>query len=182
MIVDKQMKYILSDKGMDYYIFSPTLFRQYFNKKEEWTPHRQTITHKIHMFLYHIRCGYNILYVMDNDDIAGYLIYTRGGFTVIKNTTRKDVFTIFVTTHPNHRRKNIATNLVNKFLHEIGIEYDTSYKTIYDHNLGSIKAALANGYDVVYSAKKTRLFQTIVPDNENDWKLYSVKSIDRKSI
>ena len=57
MITDKRMKFVKSEDGMDYYIFSPSLTRQYYNKTEEWTEHRKSLTHKIHMILYHLRGG-----------------------------------------------------------------------------------------------------------------------------
>ena len=57
MINDKQMRYIKSEDGYDYYIFTPTLTRQYYNREEPWTKHRAGITHKLHMLLYHVRGG-----------------------------------------------------------------------------------------------------------------------------
>lgn len=173
MINDKRMKYIKSEDGMDYYIFSPSLIRQYYNNSEEWTKHRKSLTHKLHMMLYHLRGGYQILYMMDGMKIASYIVFARCGKTVIEGSTIKDIFTVFVTTHPDYRRRGYASKIVNTMLHDIGLKYDISYKTILDSNIGSQKAAIANGYEVLYPAQKTRILKTISKAEDGDWKLYS---------
>lgn len=175
MINDKRLKYVKSEDGMDYYIFTPTLFRQYFNKSENWTVHRSSFTHKLHMFLYYIRGGYNILYMFDGENIAAYIIYARCGKTVIKNTCRNDIFTVFVTTHPDYRKKGLATKIVYEMLHGIGLKYKASYKTISDSNTGSVKAAFKNGYSELYPAKKSGLFKTISQSDSGNWRLYIYK-------
>ena len=176
MIDDKQMKFIKSEDGYDYYIFTPTLTRQYFNKNEEWTEHRKSITHKLHMLLYHIRGGYNILYMLDGEKIAAYVIYARCGRTIIKNSTRDDIFTVFVTTHPDYRKKGLATKIIHEMLCGVDLKYNVSYKTIADSNIGSVKTALKNGYREIYQAKRSPLLKTISEANAGDWRLYSVKN------
>ena len=175
MIDDKQMKFIKSENGLDFYIFTPTLFRQYFNKNENWTVHRKSIMHKLHMFLYYIRGGYRILYMIDGDKIAAYVIYAKCGKTVIKNSTRDDIFTVFVTTHPDYRRKGIATAIINEMLHGIGLQYNNAYKTIEDSNIGSKKVAFANGYAQLYKAKRSKILKTISKSDVGNWRLYSLQ-------
>lgn len=175
MIHDKQMKYIKSENGLDYYIFTPTFFRQYYNKVEVWTAHRGSITHKLHMLLYYIRGGYHILYLMDGGNIAAYLVYAQAGNTVIKGSTDADIFTVFITTHPEYRRKGFASNLADTMLNGIGLNYRYAYKTIADGNEGSIKAAFANGYTELYPVRKSRIIKTISKASESSWKLYILK-------
>ena len=174
MINDKQMRYIKSEDGYDYYIFTPTLTRQYYNREEPWTEHRKSITHKLHMLLYKMRGGYNILYMMKNSEIAAYVVYAKCGDTVIKGSSSDDIFTVFVTTHPEYRRKGLATKIIYQMLHGVGVNYNVSYKTIIDSNEGSIKAAFNNGYKVLYPAKRSMLLKTISKTDSGDWRLYSV--------
>lgn len=173
---DNRMKFVKSENGLDYYIFTPTLFRQYFNKSEEWTPHRKSIAHKIHMFLYYMRGGYKILYMLDGDNIVAYLVYARCGKTVVENTTREDIFTVFVTTHPNYRHNGYATKIVYELLHGINLKYSKSFKTISDSNIGSLKSALKNGYQVIFPIKKSKTFKTIIRTDYSKTKLYVVEN------
>lgn len=174
MISDKQMRYVKSEDGYDYYVFTPTLVRQYYNKNEDWTGHRKSIMHKLHMMLYHIRGGYKILYMMDGENIVSYVIFARCGKTVIKGSTRDDIFTVFVTTHPDYRKKGLATKLIHEMLHGIEMNYKDSYKTIVDSNIGSQKVAFANGYVKLYQAKKSRLLKTISRSDAGNWRLYKL--------
>lgn len=57
MIKDKQMKYMGSSNGLDYYLFTPSLFRLYYEKRDDDAVHTKTLSHKVHMCLYLIRGG-----------------------------------------------------------------------------------------------------------------------------
>ena len=170
------MKYIKSVDGKDYYLFTPSLTRQYFNKEEEWTKHRKLLSHKLHMLLYYIRGGYSILYMMDGEEIAAYLVFTRAGRTVIEGTTKEDIFTIFVTTHPKYRRQGLATKIVHELLTGINLKFRTAYKTIVDWNTRSRLAAFANGYVEQYPGKKSKYLKTIQRVEKSKWKLYSYQN------
>lgn len=173
MIKDKRMKYLSSEDGFDYYVFSPTLFRQYYNKTEEWTAHRTFLTHKIHMLLFFLLGGYKILYMMDKENIASYLVYSRCGGLKIKGSTKKDILTIFVTTHPDYRGKGLAKKIGKKMSDGIGLEYNKAYKSILDTNVASIKVALADGYRLECKIKKSKILRTISSCDNSDWGLYS---------
>lgn len=175
MINDKRMKFIKTYDGFDLFLYSPSLFRHYYNKNEDWTPHRRSITHHIHMMLYHIRGGYQILYMMDGDNIAAYIVFARCGKTVIKDSTRNDIYTVYVTTHPDYRMRGLAKKIVHELLSGIGLKYDNAYKAIVDSNIGSQKAAFANGYKVLYQAKKSGPLKTISQSNSGDWRLYALR-------
>ena len=111
--------------------------------------------------------------MMEGEEIASYIVFARCGKTVIEGSTRNDIFTVFVTTHPNYRKRGFASKIVNVMLHDIGLEYDTSYKTIVDSNIGSQKAAFANGYEILYPAKKSKFLRTMSKAEDGDWRLYS---------
>ena len=59
-------------------------------------------------------------------------------------------------------------------LYEIGLEYEASYKTIADSNIGSQKAAFANGYVALYRARKSKILHTIHKSENAGLKLYAV--------
>jgi len=179
MINDKRMKYITSEDGYDYYVFTPTLFRQYYNKVEPWTAHRSIFSHKLHMLLYHIRGGYNILYMLEKGDVIAYIIYARCGRTVIKGSTRKDIFIVFGTTHPKYRNRGLQKRLHYKLLHDIGLEFRNSYLTKYDTNIGSEKVVVATGYSCLYQVKRSLFLKTIYRTDKGIWRLYVYKN-DKK--
>ena len=173
MINDRKMRYIRSEDGLDYYVFSPSLFRLYYNRTEEWTKHRKTFSHRFHMLYYVLRGGLKILYKMDGDEVVAYLIYTPAGRTVVQGSTRRDLFSVYITTNPAYRRQGHAAKLVSLLLTGLGLKWDTAYKTIQDSNIGSQKAAFANGYEAVCTVTKSRFFRTVKKKAGTRLKLYA---------
>lgn len=182
MIANKQMEYIKSEDGLEYYIFTPTIWKLYYDdhKSQEGPAHRKSISHKLHMLLYILRGGYKILYMTKNSDVVSYIIYTHSGRSVIKNTSKKDIYSIFVWTYPEYRKKGYASKIVHEMLHGIGLKYRASYKTILSDNIGSIKSAKENGYECMYGVKRTKFLKTAYrADDIDDYHLYRyIKGMD----
>ena len=109
---------------------------------------------------------------MDDKNIASYIVFARCGKTVIEGSTRNDIFTVFITTHPNYRKRGLATKIVHEMLHGIGLQYVSSYKTIVDSNIGSQNAAFANGYVVLHPASRTKFLRTISEAKDGNCRLY----------
>ena len=113
--------------------------------------------------------------MMKGDDIVSYVCFARCGKTVIKSSSVNDIFTVYITTHPDYRRKGLATKLIAELLHGIGLDYQIAYKTIADSNIGSRTVAKINGYTEMYPAKRSLLLKTISQAETGDWRLYSYK-------
>ena len=178
MIEDRRMRFIRSDGEFDYYLFTPTLFRQYYNRKEPWTEHRSRFTHKLHMLYYLLRGGYNILYLMKESEVVGYIVFTKAGNDIVEGTTKNDIYTIYVTTNPDFRRLGIATKVVDVMLNGLGLDYQYSYKTISISNTGSRKAAEKNGYSIICNIRKRGPLCRIVRDCSASSGLYQAKGIN----
>ncbi len=176
MTCDNSMIYLFSENSIDFFKFKPSFFKLYFNKKEIWTPFRKSILHKFHMILYLMGGGYNILYAISNDEVLGYLVYTKSKKWIIENSNKNDLYTIYITTNPNYRRNGLATKLVGVLLNNIEKDFVFSYKTIDDNNYGSIKAALNNGYEKLYPIKKCGIMKTIKKVNASSKHLYVFRS------
>lgn len=76
-MLKSKVKFIKNIDGYGLYLFKPSIFKLYYNKTEEWTPHKKLLTHKMHMLLFLIFGGYNILYLYDNNEVVGYLVYCK---------------------------------------------------------------------------------------------------------
>lgn len=56
MINDRRMRLVKSENGINYYLFTPSLFSLYYDdsnvKHKEEPPHRFSLSHKLHMVWY----------------------------------------------------------------------------------------------------------------------------------
>ena len=174
MISNRRMQFVNTLDGLDLYIYKPSLFNLYYEdgNKNDRPAHRSRITHLFHMWFYLLRGGYRILYLLDGEKIAAYLVYTQSGNSVVEGSTREDIYTIFITTYPAYRKKGYATLLVRELLHGIGLKYKVSYKTIDDDNIGSIRAAENNGYRSVCCSEKSRLLHRAIRVEKSIHHLY----------
>lgn len=175
MIMNKRMKFIKNENGINYYLFTPSAISLYFNdkkKKHQSEPsHRYSITHKYHMFLY-LMGGYRILYTEKDEEILSYIIYTRANKKVIFNAGKKDYYTIFLWTYPEHRGKGLATKMANVMLNDLSIDYDNFYKTISKDNLTSMHVAEKSGFFIECDSLKKGIFHTIYKVKQGTQYLY----------
>lgn len=178
MISDHHMKLLKSEGDVSYYLFKPTVFCMYYddNKQEKWPVHQKAITHRLHMLFYLLRGGYRILYMTVGDDVASYIVYNRAGRSVVRGTTRKDIYSIFIWTYPEYRKRGYANQLLREMLHMV--PFEMSYKTIMSDNICSIKTAEANGYRRLFPVKRTKLLHTAYHVKENAYHLYGVNKKD----
>ncbi len=182
MIKGKRMKKIKEDKdGYEYYFFYPSLFCQYFKNenKAQLPEHRKKMTHKLHMALYFVRGGYQILYLAKNGEIVGYLVFTKCKNWIIRGTDDKDIYTIFIYTYPTQRGKGLAERMLRCLFDGETLEFNKSYKTIGRGNVASIKSAEKFGYKYVYSVKLTRFLKTRVRTEKSNILLYEYSKNSR---
>ena len=107
------------------------------------------------------------------DNVVAYVVFSRGGRIIIRDTSADDIYTIFIWTYPEYRSRGYGKKLVYELLHGVNINYKNAYKTIVSDNTASIKAASANGYRRLYPVKRTGLFHTAYrADDVDNYHLY----------
>ena len=172
MIKDRKMRLLSSEDGMDYYLFSPSLFRLYFENRRDDAVHRHSVTHLLHMVVYLLRGGYNILYLSKNDEIISYFVYTKCKDWIVSGSKKNDCYTIFLWTFPKYRNQGMATRMAKFLLRNAGISFGSFYKTIAKENESSIAVAEKSGFVKIGEANKIGLLHTIVPAEKGDCLLY----------
>lgn len=175
MINERGMKFLESGEGLDFYLYRPTVRRLYYDdgKEREWPVHQTALSHRLHLWLYMLLGGYRILYMTKDDDVVSYIVFTRGSRFVIRGSTRKDLYTIFIWTYPEYRRQGRAAALLREYLHGLDFEYETAYKTIVGSNTASVKAAEASGYRRLYPVRRTRVLHAARRAEDGDYFLYA---------
>lgn len=182
MISHKRMEFIKSENGMNYYLFTPSLFSLYYDdgaiKHAVEPKHRYSIKHKLHMigYIFQFGGGYKILYVEQNQEILSYIIFVKANNRIIKKCESDDYYTIFLWTYPEHREKGLATKMANVMLHELSLNYNHFYKTIGKDNFASVKVAEKSGFTVKCDSVKTKIFRTIHQVEKGEQFLYWFKN------
>lgn len=174
---DKKSKLVYSNNGISYYLYTPSFFRLYWklDTNNNGPEFRNTISHKIHQVIYLLLGGYNILYAVENNKVLGYLIYTRSNDLIVENTTKQDLYSIYIWTYPESRNKGVAQSLLKVLLNDLNLDYNFSYKAIKNDNIQSITAAKRVGYEEVYDIKKDGILKTNRKVSNGEWKLYRIK-------
>ena len=176
MIKDRRMQLLASEDGIDYYLFTPSLFRLYFENRPDDAEHRHTITHLLHMYAYLIGGGYNILYLSQNDEVISYIVFTRCKDWIVSGSDKNDYYTIFLWTYPKYRNQGVATKMARYMLRNMGISFKRFYKTIVKNNFSSISVAEKSGFIRIGEANKVGKLHRIVPVEKGACFLYSFKN------
>lgn len=182
MIDNKRMKLVKTENGINYYLFTPTLFSLYYDdsehKHKDEPSHRYSLSHKLHMLYYilSIRGGYNILYLEKDNEILSYIIFIKANNQIVRNCQKDDYYTVFLWTYPEHRGKGLATIMSKTMLNDLSIDYNHFYKTINKDNISSIRVAEKCGFSIKCDSIKSRWLHTIYQVDEGEQYLYYNKS------
>lgn len=167
MKINKRMKLVKSEDGINYYLFKPSLFHLYYKdrkfKHKEEPSHRYSLSHKLHMIWYilSVRGGYSILYLEKNGEIISYIIFIKANKKIIKSCKENDYYTVFLWTYPEHRGKGLATLMSKTMLNDLQLKYNCFYKTISKDNISSIRVAEKSGFNIECESIKKGLLHTI---------------------
>ncbi|MGN0818801.1 MAG: GNAT family N-acetyltransferase [Christensenellaceae bacterium] len=174
MINHKRMKLIFSDDEFEYYLFNPRVWQLYYPEKpgREEPSHRYRLTHKLHMIHYILNGGYNLLYVVKNDEVVSYIAFVKCNNGIVKNSNKNDYYTIFLYTYPEYRSQGIASKMANVMLHKSNLNFRHFYKTISKDNYSSIKVAEKSGFKCICDANKVGIFHQIIPVKDGNQFLY----------
>lgn len=136
----KQMQYLGCYGGIDFYQYTPTLFKPYYKDypKEDHPGYEDRIAHKVRMFLEYLRGGYRVIYMRVNGEIAGHIVVANGGRRLAVSQKNDIVLgTIYIT--PRMRGKGIGTIGINTVLHKLDLQYRHAYEFIMEGNTASIR-------------------------------------------
>lgn len=172
MIHDKRMRFVKSEDGYDFYLFKPSMRRLYYHGPVNDARHRYSLPHKLHMMMYLFVGGYHILYLMKGNDVCSYIIYMKAGKKIVRGSSKKDFFTVFLYTFPNFRNQGLASKMAKCLLAINSGSFDYFYKAIAKTNVPSIKVAEKVGFQRVGNATKSRLLHTVQRDENGEWYLY----------
>lgn len=171
---DRRLSLIRQDRDFAFYLYRPSLLHMYYDdgRQADWPSHQTALGHRLHMALYLMTGGCRILYMTKDGEVISYLVISRGGSTVVRGTTREDIYTVFVWSYPEYRCKGYGKRIVQELLGGGIVDYRRAYKTIVASNTASVKAALATGYKRICSVKRTAVFHTAYRAENEDYHLY----------
>lgn len=169
----KRMVLIGKCEGIDFYQYSPTLFRPYFMDypKQDHPPYESRVVHRVRMMMEYLRGGYSVIYMVRNDHILGHLVVARGGRR-LKVSTKKDIVIGPIFVSPHLRGKGIGTIGIRAVLKELGLQYRFAYEFIKDNNAASIRTVEKNGYHFVGRVKESGLMKNLIPAVDGDYVVY----------
>ena len=75
----KDLKFIKSVDGIEYFLYKPRLGKWYFTGYPGYSKH--SIPHKFRMLIEFLEGGYEIFYMYKNGRVLGYILVARGGKT-----------------------------------------------------------------------------------------------------
>ncbi len=169
----KRMQFLGKYDNIEFYKYSPSLFKPYYMdypiQNHPYYEHR--IVHKIRMILEYIRGGYNVFYMLYNNEVVGHLVVANGGRRLaISNKDDIVIGPIFVS--PDMRGKGIGTIGINTVLNNLGLNYKYAYEFIIFNNVASIRTVEKNGYDFMCRAKETKILKNIIEDPKGNYYIY----------
>lgn len=172
----KSIKFLDSKNGIDFFLFKPSLFKLYYpeEKGREEPVHRYTFTHRMHMLKYLFFGGYQIIYLFKNSKVVSYIVFCKSNKSIVKGSSRKDYYTIFLWTYPEFRGNGYATLMAQELL-KYAKKCRKFYKTIAFNNFSSIKVAESVGFKKISEANKIGLFHKIVPAMNGSMYLYCLE-------
>ena len=149
MIQTKELKYLKTIDGIDFYLFQPKWFRWYYRKYPEYE--RITVAHFIRMMIEYLESGYSIYYLAQKQKILGYIC-------VVKNSKRLkcvqagDIVLGPIWVNPKERGFGFGCKGISAVLHGLGMEYQNAYEFIQKNNYASIRTVEKNGFQLIGQA------------------------------
>ncbi|MBE6952373.1 MAG: GNAT family N-acetyltransferase [Ruminococcaceae bacterium] len=169
----KRMKFIGRYNYIDFYEYSPTLFRPYYMAYpvEDHPLYEKRAMHRIRMLLEYLRGGYRVFYMCINNEIVGHIVVADGGrrLSISENV---DIVLGPIYISPRMRGHGIATEGIRVILNELNWDYRYAYEFIMDDNMASIRTVEKNGYTFVGKAKEVGVMKRLVEDPHGRFVIY----------
>lgn len=169
-------KIINKDKKFSYYLFKPDLFHLYATEEKgrEEPVHRYSLSHLIHMMIYLLCGGYEILYMKKDNHVVSYCIYTRCHHFVFDSENQSDYYIIFYYTYPEYRGNGYAVYLMHT-LFDVIPDTNDFYMCIDVRNTASVAVAQKVGFVEDGYVKKSGFLHTLVRVPASSTQLFKFK-------
>ncbi len=168
--------FLKSENRIDYYLFTPSLFKQYDNcySKLDKPPYFRRAVHRVRMMREHFKSKYRIIYLKVCDKTVGHLVVGRGG-SRIGMSTPEDIVIGPIWIVPSEREKGYASAGIGFILHSSGYEYDSAYEYINEKNSPSIRTVEKNGFSLIARCREFGVFRILKEDEDGDLLVYRYK-------
>ena len=154
MIVDKQLIFLKTVEGLDYYEFKPRFLRYYYTPMAYY---EGLFSRIIRESFDYIRGGYRVFYFGEKDKLIGYVTIVKGGGRYRFCTSCDSVFcNLFIL--DAYRGKGYSSKLISLLSQQIDRKL---YAFIRHDNYASIRCFERLGYTKVFNAEY-KLFHFVV--------------------
>ncbi len=160
MIEDKNLTYLGTFDGIDFYRYRTRLFRYFYCPMAYY---EKLFSRMVRETIDFVRGGYHVIYIAQNDRLVGYGIVTKGGGRN-RFCTADDIVLNSLWVMPKARGNGFANLLYRVLTSELGVSYDKAYAYIRPDNQASIKAALRSGFVKVANASRKGILRSVVID------------------
>lgn len=173
----KNPVYLNSLAGIDYYLFTPSVFRLYDDcySGDDAPPYLRRVIHRVRMIRERVKSKYRVVYMRVENKPVGHLVVGRGG-TRIAMSTKADIVIGPVWTVPSERGRGYASKGIGFILHHAGIEYDNAYEYIAETNAASIRTVEKNGFSLAARCSEYGLLRTLRENETGDQLVYRYKA------
>lgn len=170
---NKRMFYLGEYGKLDFYRYKPSLTRPYFSDypKAAHPPYEKRWVHKIRMMTEYLRGGYDVFYIVRDNDVLGHIVVAPGGRRV-KLSKKDDIVVGPIYISPSERGKGVGTAAIRVVLDELGLKYSYAYEFIAADNVASLRTAEKNGYILVGRAKERGVMKNLVESPNGDYLIY----------
>lgn len=154
-MMHKNLKLIRKIGKFDYYEYTPRITRLFYKHNE-----KMTLVKRIRFMLDYIR-GYKVFYIMQNGEMVGYCMVTRGGSYRLKFTDGKDIVLGPAFIAESNRGQGLNGIMCGNILNEFNLNYQYAYTYIRKTNMSSIKSFEKVGFVSLSSARMSKFLKII---------------------
>ena len=167
------LHYLKTIDGIEYYRFSPSLFKQYeacYSPEE--TPHYwKRPIHRVRMLIEYLKTNYNVIYMQSDGVTVGHLVVARGGLRLVVSTAA-DIVIGPIWVPPRCRNRGYASKGIAAVLHGLDIPYRHAYEFIDVNNAPSIATVQKNGFSLCFWAKEVGPLKRVVESEGGTWLVF----------
>lgn len=156
------LRYLKTVDGLDYYRFTPSLFKQYeaCYSAEERPPYWKRPIHRIRMMIEHLSSRYFVIYVQKDGRPVGHHVVARGGGR-LPVSTKEDLVIGPTWIVPSQRAHGYGGQSYGAVLRDLDLPFRYAYSFIDVDNAPSIAMVKKNGCVPIFRAKEYGLLKRI---------------------
>lgn len=174
MKFSKRLKYIKNIGGIDYYKYTPSIFKPYYTQYQSFLP--ISFIHRIRMLLELLQGGYSVYYMVVNSEVVGYLCVCTGRCR-LQCVGKEDITIGPIWITPTERGKNYATKGIHAILECLDIVYNYAYEFIKPTNEPSIRTVEKNKFEKIGWGSSRGLLRKIYLSSSGDFLIYKYNKV-----